>query len=242
MSVSPSSGQLLHVSPNPLPPPLPVTDADQALIRLSWKLNELQRRLMQLQCRQPKVDYTETGGWCQGAVNVLHLTDGRLAVALATLLAGKTVLSLGDGTGVYRHLMLNSTVKVSRYDAYDGSPFISETTAGRVQFIDLTLPQYWLPRYDWVLCLEVVEHIPPEHESTVLDNLVRSAVEGVVLSWATPTQPGARHVNPRDSSYVHRVMTDRGFFLDADASTALRQASELMWFRNNTSVFRRRKN
>ena len=58
----------------------------------------------------------------------------------------------------------------------------------QVKFLDLTLPQYWLPRYDWVLSLEVLEHIPSDFETTVLDNIDRAAGHGVVLSWAVPGQ------------------------------------------------------
>ena len=78
-------------------------------------------------------------------------------------------------------------VQVMRYDAYDGAPFTEESTSGAVRYVDLTLPQYWLPRYDWVLCLEVIEHIPRSHEAVVLENVVRPAAEGVVLRYGTGT-------------------------------------------------------
>jgi len=55
-----------------------------------------------------------------------------------------------------------------------------------VSYLDLTLPQYGLPLYDWVISLEVAEHIPAESEAIYLDNIVRHAREGVVLSWAVP--------------------------------------------------------
>ena len=77
------------------------------------------------------------------------------------------------------------------YDAYDGAPFSEKTSEGRVQYLDLTLPQYGLPLYDWVMSLEVAEHIPKEYESIYLDNIVRHAKEGVILSWA---KPGTSHL------------------------------------------------
>ena len=55
-----------------------------------------------------------------------------------------------------------------------------------MSYLDLTLPQYGLPLYDWVISLEVAEHIPAESEAIYLDNIVRHAREGVVLSWAVP--------------------------------------------------------
>ena len=72
------------------------------------------------------------------------------------------------------------------YDSYDGAPFSEEISEGRVKYLDLTLPQYGLPLYDWIISLEVAEHIPREYENIYLDNIVRHAKEGVILSWARP--------------------------------------------------------
>ncbi|KAK7004434.1 hypothetical protein BgiMline_005954, partial [Biomphalaria glabrata] len=55
-----------------------------------------------------------------------------------------------------------------------------------VKFLDLTSPQYDVPIFDWVLSIEVGEHIPPQYEDTYLDNLARHAREGLILSWASP--------------------------------------------------------
>ena len=125
------------------------------------------------------------------------------------------------------------------YDSYDGAPFSEEATGGRVRYLDLVIPQLWLPRYDWVVCLEVVEHIPSEFESIVLDNVVRPATVGVVLSWAVPDQPGAMHVNPRPFEYVEEVMRRRGLTVDGIATEQLRNGSDLAWFKRNIAVYRK---
>ena len=125
-----------------------------------------------------------------------------------------------------------------RYDAYDGAPFTEESTNGVVRYLDLILPQFWLPQYDWVLCLEVMEHIPKQHESVVLDNMIRPATEGIVLSWAVRNQAGHGHVNPREHNYVEEIMRKRGFSLDVQASTKLRQNASFTWFKDHISVFR----
>ncbi|WAQ98049.1 hypothetical protein MAR_022422 [Mya arenaria] len=94
---------------------------------------------------------------------------------------GKCVGSFGDGPGRYKQLLIESG-KVKGYDAYDGAPYCDITSEGRVQFLDLTLPQYGLPVYDWAMSLEVAEHIPEQFESVFIKNVVRHAREGVVLS------------------------------------------------------------
>ena len=87
-----------------------MTDAWKELVQLSQRTNELQRRLQQAQCNEGASE-TDTGSWCRLEENG-HITDYRLAVALSELLAGKSVLSLGDGRGEYKALLLNSTTPV----------------------------------------------------------------------------------------------------------------------------------
>jgi len=107
-----------------------------------------------------------------------------------------------------------------------------------VRFLDLILPQFWLPKYDWVMCVEVVEHIPEQHEPTVLDNIVRPALEGVVLSWGTPGQGGFAHINEKPANYSEDAMRKRGLHLDRVATTKLRSAAVWYWLKNNMAVYR----
>lgn len=39
--------------------------------------------------------------------------------------------------------------------------------------------------YDYVMSIEVAEHIPQTFESIYLNNLIKCAKEGVVITWAT---------------------------------------------------------
>jgi len=73
---------------------------------------------------------SETGGWCNAAGSG-HITDSKLAGALANLFSGRTVIGLGDGLGEYRKIILR-TGKVRNYDAYDGAPYIHNVTGGEV--------------------------------------------------------------------------------------------------------------
>ena len=154
-------------------------------------------------------------------------------------LLGKTVGSFGDGPGMYKKI-LTETGKLKAYDAYDGAPFSEYTTEGRVQFLDLTLPQYGLPLYDWIISLEVAEHIPNKYESIYIDNVVRHAKDGVVLSWAVPGQGGYQHINNRPFDYVVSLMDRLGFSHDPPASEVLKNAATLQWLRRNTNVYRRK--
>jgi len=110
--------------------------------------------------------------------------------------------------------------------------YIKHSHVAQVKFLDLTLPQYWLPRYDWVLSTEVLEHIPAKFESVALDNICRAAGHGVVLSWAVPGRRGYFHVNNRPHTYVKEAMRQRGFTLDTKATLKLRRSSRLPQFKN----------
>jgi len=81
------------------------------LVLLSRRTNELQRRAQQAQCNGSRPT-TDTGAWCPIAVRSLHIVDDRLAARLAELFSGKTVLSLGEGRGDYRRMVLNASSQV----------------------------------------------------------------------------------------------------------------------------------
>ena len=81
--------------------------------------------------------------------------------------SGKHVGSFGDGPGEYKRL-LDETHSLASYTAYDGSPFAKENSEGRVSHLDFTIDAFGLPAFDWVLSLEVAEHIPAEFEGYIL--------------------------------------------------------------------------
>jgi len=85
-------------------------DEEAVARRVSQRLNDALKAYQQGRCRTPGIDFTDTGAWCQRAVASLHIMDKQLAETLARFLAGRTVLSLGDGTGVYRELILNTSL------------------------------------------------------------------------------------------------------------------------------------
>ena len=157
---------------------------------------------------------------------------------LDSYIPGKTVASFGDGPGRYKQLLLE-TGMLRGYDAYDGAPFSETTSEGRVNFLDLTLPQYGLPVYDWIISLEVAEHIPKEYESIYIDNIIRHAKEGVVLSWAVPGQNGYSHVNNQPFEYVKFLFESLGFNHNQVDSQTLKEAATVRWLKSNINVYRR---
>ncbi|PVD21696.1 hypothetical protein C0Q70_17496 [Pomacea canaliculata] len=223
----------------------PVREQRNSLSRIQ---NELKRQLGQLECNMAKLQKIEnevasSGGWCQDESDPkktkVHHFDQRLANILGHFLSGQCVASFGDGLGNYKEYLLTQGL-VASYDAYDGAPFCENVTSGAVKFMDLTIPQYGLPVYDWVICLEVAEHVPARYERVLVDNIARHARKGIVLSWGHPGQEGFHHVNNKSPEDVKRLLDEVGFTLNDSSSSLLRQNSTHYWFRENTFVFERK--
>jgi hypothetical protein len=79
-----------------------------------------------------------------------HASDKTLIPQISKLLSDKTVASFGDGPGVYKR-EIEKLGHVKLYDAFDGAPYCEETSYGRVRFMDLSIPQYGIRQYDWII-------------------------------------------------------------------------------------------
>ena len=152
------------------------------------------------------------------------------------------VLDIGCGDGFYTNYLMEN----SNYTAclgVDGNPN-TEEIAGKYTFVaDLTERQN-MTRADWVLSLEVGEHIPAEYEEIFLYNLDRHNKQGIVLSWAIRGQGGDGHVNCQDNHEIIEKITLLGYTYDEDSTQILRNSAAVYpkpcyWFRNTLMVFRR---
>ena len=108
--------------------------------------------------------------------------------------------------------------------------------------MDLTIPQFGIRQYDWIISLEVAEHIPKKYEAVYLDNIFRHANEGIILSWAVPGQGGLSHINNKPIEYVTKVMRENGFKRDAEKTMKLQTSASLSWIKSNINVYVRSKN
>ena len=79
----------------------------------------------------------------------------------------------------------------------------------RILFHDLREPLR-LPMYDLIMCLEVAEHIEPEHADRFVHNLARHA-RRILLTAAPPGQDGKHHVNCQPREYWIEKFKNWGF-------------------------------
>jgi hypothetical protein len=154
---------------------------------------------------------------------------------------GATSLSdFGAGVGQYAAEIAPHLAPEFQYNAYDGAGNIEEYTKSYVRFADLSAPLN-LPQTDWVMSLEVGEHVPARFEGMFLRNLHRHNCKGVVLSWGVLGQNGLHHINNHSNDYIVRVFTELGYERDVVWEQRFRNRRDNQWwFVGGSFVFRRK--
>jgi cyclopropane fatty-acyl-phospholipid synthase-like methyltransferase len=121
---------------------------------------------------------------------------------------------------------------------YDGNPDTPTLTKGIGQVLDLSEPFDLETTFDWVVSLEVGEHLPHQYETIFIENLMRHAEKGIILSWALKNQPGAGHFNCQNNDYIKAIFAKYGYINDVEAETLLRADCSAAWFTTTVMVFR----
>ncbi len=179
---------------------------------------------------------TATGAWHLSAQYAYKL-DGGLVQSLIPYLQNKTVVDIGAGKGRYVMSLKAQGVDVHGLEGAENIAAVRLTPL--VKHADLSQNLNPCAQYDWVLFLEIGEHIPKKFESTVFQNINCSTRDKVVISWAHPGQPGNGHVNCHSPSYITTRMSEYGFHLNPAIGAVLRNGSRFSWFRRNILVFGR---
>lgn len=170
-----------------------------------------------------------------------HLYDEPLSDAIVKVLKnGKAanIIDLGCGMGSYVKALREQGFEC---DGFDGNPNTVILTNGIGKVLDFSIRFDLHKKYDWVLSLEVGEHIPREFEKIFLDNIVNHARNGIILSWGIPGQKGDGHVNCKTNSYIIQQMKKRGWKYDRKSVKKLRNEATFGWFKNTIMVFRKTK-
>eukprot|EP00397_Hematodinium_sp_SG-2012_P036291 GEMP01039162.1.p1 GENE.GEMP01039162.1~~GEMP01039162.1.p1 ORF type:complete len:387 (+),score=59.89 GEMP01039162.1:47-1207(+) len=164
------------------------------------------------------------------------IDKGILRTILRFLPRDSTIADLGAFHGHYTR-WLNDTGLFRHVHGFDGIKGIALLTDDLVTEADLTKPLDIESRsYDYVLCVEVAEHIPAEHEATFLANL-QIARKGLILSWAPPGVEG--HVNCQPIEESRRKVEALGFHQNETITAMLRDTSELAWIAKSIAFYER---
>ena len=155
-------------------------------------------------------------------------------------LINSTVVEVGAGLGCYASFFskLLQSKQLCGYLAVDGAPHVDEISKGSVLRVDMTLPQR-LPICDWVLCLEVAEHIPAKFEEIFLRNMLNVASKGIVLSWASNCHRGVGHVNCKTrDEFVELLESPKyGMKYEEGLTAAMGRSVDYHYFKSSLAVF-----
>lgn len=211
----------------------------QENVVLRERIYTLRQHLGLLSCKHEGIG--PTGGFCldenNAAVGGNNFMDEPLAAFLLELFEGHDLLDLGCGLGQYGTYFEQHGIL---WQGFDGAENVEAVTQGHVKWLDLTVPQ-WLDRqWDWVMSLEVGEHLAAEYEATFVDNLVRHSRCGIVLSWAEPGQGGHHHVNLQNNTYVEGLLATRGFDRAATPTNKARSVATIEWLKHTVQIFKKR--
>ncbi|MEN9344204.1 MAG: Aureococcus anophagefferens virus [Chlamydiota bacterium] len=167
-----------------------------------------------------------------------HVTDWKLADAIVDFLRkekAETLVDFGCGDGDYvNHFIKNGIYAVG----YDGNPVTEDASGGTCFVLDLSSPVDVQKHYDWVMSLEVGEHLPKQYETIFIENLVRHVKNGLILSWAVKGQGGTGHFNEQNNDYIKHIFANMGWYNDLEAENHLRELAAVHWFKNTVMVFR----
>ena len=120
---------------------------------------------------------------------------------------------------------------------FDGNPHTPEITNEACRVRDLT--KDYDDAYDWILCLEVGEHIPQIYEKAFIKNIDKNNKKGIILSWAVEGQGGEGHVNERNNNYIKELFLNLGYINDTQSEKSLRESCDFPWLKNTIMVFRK---
>ncbi len=196
---------------------------------------------------------TKTGIWTLDEARRSHFFDEPLAAMICNAWWKPdhqySIADLGCGRGAYAYyIQLRQLGRVTGYEGTPGMQHSDIAVHSPIYEYDLSKPRTDMKifgenllSYGLVLCLEVGEHIPKEHEQNVFDNVSLFVADGgdLILSWAIPGQGGVGHVNEQPNDYVIEQMQQRGFTHNKELSDRLRDAARLPWFKNTLMVFRK---
>lgn len=170
-----------------------------------------------------------------------YFFDNQLAAAILEFMQEEKATNLVDfgcgAEGLYVKYFLTNGLLC---EGFDGNPYCEKISKGLVKVKDLSQPFDLGRKYDWVMSLEVAEHIPAKFEKTLLENLDKHSEKGIIISWAKEGQKGIGHCNCRNNDYVKKVFLKMGYENDLETEAKIRKKAKYGWFKNTFMVFRKK--
>ena len=182
----------------------------------------------------------EHGYWQGVEASSQHMHDSPLGDSLTNFLKTENVNSVADfgcGMGDYVKTFKSNNINAS---GFDGNPNTPELTNYLCNVLDLSVPHRFDTQFDWIMSLEVGEHLPQQFEDIFIHNLHNNNKYGIILSWAVKGQGGHGHYNEQNNDYIKSKICELGYINDVESENKLRNDSTLPWFKNTIMIFRKK--
>jgi len=181
----------------------------------------------------------KNGYWEGNEASSQHKHDISLSTELVHFFTDEKVTNVADfgcGMGKYVDYFLKNNINAC---GFDGNPNTPELTNNLCSVLDLSMEKKFDEPFDWVMSLEVGEHLPKQYEDVFINNIHNNNKYGMVLSWAVKGQGGHGHVNEQNSDYIKSKICSLGYTNDIESENKLRNSSSLWWFKKTIFVFRK---
>ena len=168
-----------------------------------------------------------------------HAHDSKLCQGLIDFFKKKkcsSLIDVGCGEGDYVEKFLKNNINAI---GFDGNSETKKASGNKCGVFNFCSDAKSLGVYDWVLSLEVGEHLPKQYEEMFILNLHQLNKRGIVLSWAIEGQRGFGHFNCRNNDYIKSKFDSMGYKNIVKDEESLRNLSSKFWFKDTIMVFER---
>ena len=171
--------------------------------------------------------------------------DSGVGRAIQCIVGSGSIVDLGAGAGSYGAFLDECTPGARpRWRGYEGNADVESFTrrgppgafTRHLNFCNTSSATELPAPADWVMSIEVAEHLPPSCIPTFLGLINSTARHGVVLSWSSDHR-GRGHISPKYFAGVVRAMARLGFTLDMYATMWARVHAFVPWLRNGLGVY-----
>lgn len=185
----------------------------------------------------------------------IHFLDKKIADIIWRVAGNSTLLDVGAGSGRYgayfhKRRMQGELINGSSpplWKGVDGSVNVAEFTrrsdaplGAQTDYLNVCNLTSWRPpSHDYVMSLEVGEHIPPRCMRHYLSLLHLGNRRGLFLSWAIPGRAGKCHIAARPNVVVIAAMRLLGYISVMELADEARNNAQYPWFNESFMVFRR---
>lgn len=165
----------------------------------------------------------------------------RVAEVLTTVLDFQTCIDVGSGQGFLIDAMLAYGIDACGIEmSRDALGYASEQAAVRTNVGNVLWGNTSI-KFDLVCCIEVAEHIDPEHSARLVAKLTEFAKDTIYFTAASPYQPGHGHINCRPATDWIYWFSRCGYKLDIEKTTDIRARLGALeaapWIAQNTMLF-----